>query len=319
MKEYEPVKSAKNNELRAGSNIHPVYVLQFGQVVPFLEQIIFMKPLLTAFLLLTCAQAIHAQYYYNDVIAAVQADKQYQSLKKNHIKEVNGSSFEADGNAAEGFLLSQQLTADYSKITTNAAYPSAGRSHTVHFYDHNQLTRTEDSSARVLTSTTYTYDEEQHLKLIRTTTDDPFMNSRSEEIHQWEYQTNGVPAGMLKITDGQDTTFVSFQYDDLGNISEEQWTRKGQILETYYYYYNDQKQVTDIVRFNARAKRLLPDFLFEYDAAGRISQTTQVTAGSSNYIVWKYVFNQQGLKVRDLCYNKQQQMVGRIEYAYVTQ
>lgn len=277
-----------------------------------------MNRFLTAILLLSGTQTIHAQYYYNDIIGAGQTNAQYLSLKNNHIKEVSATSFESDNKPADGFELTQSINTDYAKITTTASYPSTGPSFTTHYYNGSQLISTEDSTAKVITRSTYTYNSDQHIALLTTTTSDGFMNSRLEEAHQWSYQADGTPAGMLKIKDGKDTTFVSFVYDDKGNISEERWKRKGILLETWYYYYNDKKQLTDIVRFNTNAKRLLPDYLFEYDAAGHVTQMTQIS-GSSNYIIWKYVYNQLGLKVRDLAYNKQNQMVGRIEYIYTNQ
>jgi hypothetical protein len=104
--------------------------------------------------------------------------------------------------------------------------------------------------------------------------------------------------------------------DEHGNIIEEHWKRKNITFETYYYYYNDKNQLTDIVRFNKRVQKLLPDFLFEYDAAGRISQMIQVPPGSSNYSIWEYHYNDKGLKLEEICSNRQKQLLGKIVYSY---
>ena len=61
---------------------------------------------------------------------------------------------------------------------------------------------------------------------------------------------------------------------------------------------------------------MLPDFLYEYDNDGNLSQMMQVPAGSGNYIVWRYTYNNNGLKQTETAYNKQQQPVGRVEYKY---
>ncbi|BAV04702.1 YD repeat-containing protein [Filimonas lacunae] len=275
-----------------------------------------MKRFLLATLLLSGAGAtVKAQYYYNDILTVQQTNKQYQSYTTNHIKSISAASFESDGKAAESFEVTQKINADYSQMVTSASYPATGPSFTTHTYQFNQLVSTEDSTARVITKIAYTYNAQKQLSQIKTTTRDGFMNNKLEELHVWSYNASGAPAGMLRIQDGKDTTVVSFQYDEQGNAIEERWTRKGAVIETWYYYYNDKKQLTDIVRYNSRVKRLLPDYLFEYDADGRINQMTQIT-GSSNYMVWKYIINPQGLKVRDVCLNKQKQMVGRIEYTY---
>ncbi|RYD70888.1 MAG: lipoyl(octanoyl) transferase LipB [Sphingobacteriales bacterium] len=101
-----------------------------------------------------------------------------------------------------------------------------------------------------------------------------------------------------------DSTFVSFKYDESGNVGEEIWKRGSRITETYYYYYNDKQKITDIVRFNKKAKRMLPDFIIEYDEKGRVAQMTQSQSGSANYLVWRYQYNPQGLKDKDATYYK---------------
>src|SRR6476469_206814 len=109
---------------------------------------------------------------------------------------------------------------------------------------------------------------------------------------------------------------TSYEYNEKGNVGEEIWRRKGKETERYYYYWNDNHQLTDIVRFNLKARKMLPDFLFEYDSEGRVSQMTQVPANSSNYMIWKYVYDEKGLKKRELLYNKQHQAIGYVEYQY---
>ena len=79
---------------------------------------------------------------------------------------------------------------------------------------------------------------------------------------------------------------------------------------------NGKKQLTDVVRFNLKAQRMLPDFLFEYDEAGRIIQAVQVLQGSSDYTIWQYVYGPDGLKQKDILRDKQKQLLGRIEYTY---
>ncbi len=258
-----------------------------------------------------------AQYYYNDILAAAQSDKQYQVLKANNIQTVNARSFESDNKLAEGFQLNQEISKDAVKIITRTGYPSAGHSYTASYYTEGKMVKTEDSSANVFTVTNFEYNQQGQISRIVSLTNDPARNSRSEEIHAWTYQSNGLPAQMLKIKDKKDTTVVEFVADEKGNIAEERWKKNGRRIETYYYYYNDNHQLTDIVRYNVKAKQLLPDYLFEYDDKGRVSQMTQVPLGSSNYMVWKYIFNSKGLKQRELCYNKQKQLVGRIEYSYM--
>ncbi len=260
--------------------------------------------------------AASAQHYYNDIVSVQQTDKQYTLLKENKIRSVTAVSYEKDNSLTEGFSLTQRISADAQKTTTTISNPATGSSYSTTFYKDNKVARNEDSSANVVTITTYSYDNENRVAAILSIMRDPERKNSSEELHQWLYKPNGTPLKMLKIKDKSDTTVISFSYDEQGNVAEENWQRKGKTFETYYYYYNDKKELTDIVRFNIKAKRLLPDFVFEYNPQGQINKLSQTTTGGANYMIWQYIYNAQGLKQKEVCYDKQKQLVGRIEYSY---
>ncbi len=255
------------------------------------------------------------QYYYKDIVVAQLSERQYLALKTNHIHHVSATSYESDGQPTEDFSLTQEISPEAKTITVNSAYPSTGITITTNNYKFNKLVESVDNSKRVSNTTTYKYDSAGRVSSILTVTEDTFMNSHSEELHQWFYN-NGMPEKMLNIKDKSDTTVVVFTKDENGNIGQEDWKRKGAIVETYYYYYNETKQLTDIVRYNSRAKQMLPDFLYQYDAAGRIAQMTEIPVGSSDYMIWKYEYAPNGLKKSEILFDKQKQMVGHIEYAY---
>ncbi len=257
--------------------------------------------------------SVFSQYYYNDIVALQQSAKQYTSLTAARIKHVSATSFEGN-RPVDGFTVEQRISPDAKTITINTSDPSSGNAITINTYSNGRLVQTIDSSTNVLSKTQYTYDASGNISRISTTSDDAFMNSHSNEVHQWSYDNN-LPKQMIRIKDKSDTTFVTFTYDN-NNVAQETWMRKKQKAETYYYYYNARNQLTDIVRFNDRLRKMLPDFLYEYDEAGNVSQMMQVPAGSGNYIVWKYTYNANGLKQAEMAYNKQQQPVGRIEYTY---
>ncbi len=268
---------------------------------------------LVSFLLLFCCSfPAHSQYYYNDIVAFQQAAKRYSALVSARIKQVSATSFESN-QPVDNFKLEQQISPDARTITITSTDPSSGSLLTINSYNNGKLVQTKDSSTNVLSVAKYNYDANGNISTINTTSDDVFMNSHSTEIHQWIYNEN-APQKMLRIKDKTDTTTVTFIYDGT-NVAQETWTRKGHVAQTYYYYYNTKNELTDIVRFNIRVRKMLPDFLFEYDESGRVSQLTQVPNGSTDYMVWKYTYNN-GLKTKELLYNKQQQLVGRIEYKY---
>jgi len=273
-----------------------------------------MKAIVLLFSLFIMVQATYGQYYYNDIITTQQTNDQYLLLKKNHVQQVSAKSYEANGELTADFQLEQNILNNASEITTTSSFPSTGKSESESFYTNDKLSKTITNSNNVQSTVLYSYDGDL-LKSITTQTIDTFMNSSSQEVHQWFYE-NGKPTKMLLIKNNNDTTTVEFKIDDNGDVAEERWRKKDRIVENYFYYYNDQHKLTDIVRYNAKAQRLLPDFLFEYDNDGTLIQFTQIPQGSADYLVWQYVYLPNGLKQKELCFNKQKQPVGSIEYSY---
>jgi hypothetical protein len=257
---------------------------------------------------------VNAQYYYSDIITPQQVSKNYNTLVTAQVKKMKAKSFENDNSETANFILEQTLNANKRELKTTSSYVSTGTSVSISYFTANQqLQSSYDSSGNVVVKVSYRYNENL-LQSITTETTDTFMGSYSKEEHIWEYR-NGIPMQMYKIKDGKDTTFVKFVQDDQQRIVEERWFKKGREVEAYFYYYNN-TLLTDIVRFNAKVKRMLPDFLFEYNAQQQLIQLTQVMTGTSNYMTWKYDYNEKGLKVTDICYNKQQQLVGKVQYQY---
>lgn len=253
-----------------------------------------------------------SQYYYNDIIANNQSNRQYQLLKSNKIKKVTINSFDADNQPLQGLSLTQEFAPDYSELST---IDSSSTLNT--FYENNKVKRTSTTVKDIETITDYSYDDKGRLHSISSTSTDTALKSDAAEKHIWEYNSNDHPDYMLKIKNNTDTTRIELICDPQGNVIEEHWKKNNLSLETYYYYYNDKNLLTDIVRFNKRAQKLLPDFLFEYDANNRVSQMIQVPAGNSNYLVWHYSYNENGLKQQEICDDKQKQVVGKVVYSYL--
>jgi len=273
-----------------------------------------MKTIILLFFLFVTVQTIYGQYYYNDILTTQQTNNQYLLLKKNHVQQVSAKSYEADGELTSDFQLEQNILNNASEITTTSSFPSTGKSESQSSYANDKLSKTITNSDKVQSTVLYSYDNNL-LKSITTQTIDTFMNSSSQEVHQWYYE-NDKPTKMLLIKNNNDTTTVEFKIDEHGDVGEERWRKKGRIVENFFYYYNDQHKLTDIVSYNAKAQRLLPDFLFEYDNNGTLIKFTQIPQGSADYLVWQYVYLQNGLKQKELCFNKQKQPVGSIEYHY---
>ncbi len=183
------------------------------------------------------------------------------------------------------------------------------------FTDANgNVVKTIDSSQTITTTAVYNYNEQGMLQSVISTSSDTTRSNQTEE-HRWEYD-NGKIARMLRIKDKNDTAYVSFKTDEKGNIIEEQSVRKGVVSEPVYYYYDSNNRLTDIVRFSSKAKRLLPEYLFEYSPTNQVIQKITVPANSSDYLIWRYQYNDKGLKIREAIFDKRKQLTGKIEYLY---
>jgi hypothetical protein len=258
---------------------------------------------------------INAQYFYNDIIITKQTNAKYNLLLQQHIHTINAKSFEANNSLTPNFKLQQIIDNNAQSITTIATDNANGNTLSIGFYKDGKVTESKDSAVNVANEVFYTYDASGLISEIKTVSSDTFMNSLSTESHLWFYK-DGVPDYMYRIKEKTDTTLVQFKKDEQGNIAEERWIKKDKTVETYYYYYNTQHQLTDIVRFNIRAKRLLPDFLFEYDNNGLITEFTQIPQGVNDYYHWVYNYDANGLKESETCFNKQKQLLGKIAYSY---
>lgn len=257
-----------------------------------------------------------SQYYFNDIVSTQLSNEQYKQLRAQKIRKIKAISYEADNSLTEGFLLEEEISMDGKRIILSAATSGSRASVTNRFYELGKLKRTQSGTLNIDSRTEYTYSDKGQVLRIALTTTDTAMKSNLSEVHEWQYNEQGEPMAMLRIKNRLDTTHIEFVKDEQGLIAEEHWKKKGRTLETYYYYYDANKRLTDIVRYNGRLKKLIPDFQYEYDANGRISQMTQVSMSTSSYIIWKYTYNEKGLKQKELGYDKEKRLIGRIEYSY---
>lgn len=85
-----------------------------------------------------------------------------------------------------------------------------------------------------------------------------------------------------------------------------------------YYYYDEKNRLSDIVRYNTKVKKLLPDLMFEYDENNRVVQkiTTVSNLLMGGYLIWRYIFNEKGLKTKEALFNKDKELTGKIDYSY---
>lgn len=272
---------------------------------------------ITAFTVLACliAGSACSQHYYNDLLMTSDIIKKRAFFRQAGVRSVQMTSFDNNNQPIEGFSSTQEITNNFSTFTTTTVTALAGKNETMHFFnDKGQLNRSIDTSDGNKTVIEYTYDAASQVSSIVSRTYSP-GNYINKEQHLWFYKA-GRPERMLKVKNDRDTTYISFVADEKGNITEEKSVHKGQEQPTVYYYYDDRNRLTDVVRYNARAKRLLPDYVFEYDAAGRISMMLVTTQGGTDYQRWYYKYDDKGLKQQDICFGRNKALIGKVEYAY---
>jgi hypothetical protein len=174
-----------------------------------------------------------------------------------------------------------------------------------------------DSASSLISKTSYDYDDKGNLVSIANVVNDASDSVYESEVHQWLYNADGKPVRMFRIVNTTDTTDVRFTLDSKGNVIDELPFVKKISREKIYYYYDDKNRLTDIVRFNAKAGRLLPDYMFEYSANDEVAQKiTTLSAAGTVYLIWRYAYNDKGLKTTEASFNRNKELTGKIKYNY---
>ena len=269
--------------------------------------------LLQAFLL-HCPFACFSQYYYKDLLTTREVNHNFLLYKTSKVTRIKLNSFQGNTPVTEGFICEQKLSANQMVTYTKTA--DAGEAFfTASYNPKSLLVKTVDSTEETVSITRYDYDEEDRILNISNETRARDGSSQTDEVHTWQYNQAGKPVKMIRIKNKRDTTTVQFTLDEKGNVAEE-GRSGGREAEKIYYYYDDQNRLTDIVRYNNVAKRLLPDYIFEWEENGELATMLVVPEGSSDYLKWYYKYDEAGLKAIDFCYNKRKELQGKIEYNY---
>ncbi len=278
-----------------------------------------MKAIIFSILLCTFFSA-KCQYYYSDIIGSKELSKQQAAYIKNNVKTLTASGTDKNGVKASDF-------SEYHEVKENGAglriVNISGFTKTTSSYKFDNtgsVISVFDSTSAVQNLSTYFYDEAGRLSKIQNKVTDSSGNFNQTEVHTWIYNANGKPEKMWRTFDGQnsrDSMEVKFTIDENGNVGEEKAFKRGKETSFLYYYYDDKNQLTDIVRFNTKLKKLLPDIMFEYDDARNIIQKITTTSSQRmGYLIWRYIFNDKGLKTKEALFNSQKQLTGKIEYNY---
>ena len=276
-----------------------------------------MKNILGSFFILISSVTSHSQYYYKDIIGTREINQTIKLYLSNKVLSAEAIGFNGDG------LKNSDFSETHNFFAGNNLLKIATRDKTIitneyyRFDSKGLLINMTDTSSSLVSTTSYAYGEKDNPVLIKNTVTDGDDSIYTNEVHQWFYNGQGKPLRMLKISNNNDTTEVRFTLDEKGNVIEELPFIKKISGEKTYYYYDDKHRLTDIVRFNTKARRLLPDYMFEYTEKNQVSQKiTTLSMMDLGYLIWRYVYDDKGLKTKEASFNKDKVMTGKIEYSY---
>ena len=261
---------------------------------------------------------LQAQYYHKDILSNKQALKEKNLLQDLKIKKVIVHSFEGNRSESEGFFCEKKITKDYRQIETYTKSYITGRSILTSSYNENGLlVQSMDSSDIAVSASLYNYDAKGNIVTITSRShsfDDDFATSLTE-VHQYRYDEKNRPVQMLRIRNGNDSGLIDFVQDERGNITDE--IEPGINGKHFYYYYDDKNRLTDIVKFNTVKAALKPDFIFEYNRQNQLIKMVAVEEGmSGDYYNWLYVYGDDGLRIIEKCFSKENILLGYFEYEY---
>lgn len=258
-----------------------------------------------------------AQFFYKDIWVNQQLIKEFAILKNEKIRTVSVKSFEDDGEPSEGFYCERKIDRNFTKSEMISRSQITQQSLLVSNYnDKGWITQTVDSTQTSLARSLYDYDNKGRITMVTNFTKANDEQGGITETHQYIYNAAGKLEKMIRRKNNADISVVNFTIDEKGNVIDEEEIIRGKKGKKYLYYYDDKNRLTDVVHYNERAKRLLPDYMYEYNQLGQVKQMIATEDNISNYYIWKYTYNDQRLRESEKCYSKERRLLGSVQYEY---
>jgi len=267
--------------------------------------------------------ALHAQYYFDDLVGTKEMNRQMLVYNQQKVTSITALGYDANGKKTTDFSELHQILNEGKELKITRIN-SGNRSVVCSFFDNQgRLSKMIDSSSVIQNQTIYEYDTSGKIKKLENVVTDSANDFNQVETHFWFYNDMGRPLKMWRIVkqtgaeNNTDSLEVKFISDESGNIVEEHSFRKGIETNFLYYYYDDENRLTDIVRYNKKLEKLMPDIMFEYDDENRpIQKITTTSDRVIAYLIWRYIFNEKGLKTKEALFDNDKKLKGRIEYLY---
>ena len=258
-----------------------------------------------------------AQYYYNDIIGTTETNRLMKNYRANKVKMVTTVGIDQYGAKNDTYGEVQEVRENGTVLKTSTRNNAQVSVYYNRFDAQGRLISITDSSAGLINVISYQYDAEDRIKLIQNTTADAANDFNQIEAHHWTYDATGNPLKMWRTINNTDSLEIRFISDENGLPGDEKTFRRGIETGAVYYYYDENKRLTDVVRYNLKLKKLMPDMMFEYDEQNRVIQKITTTPSLKvSYLIWRYIYDDKGLKTKEALFNDDKQLTGKIEYNY---
>jgi hypothetical protein len=257
-----------------------------------------------------------SQYYYKDIITVKQTATDMAAYKEASVRKIKVKSIEPDGEMNKDFFCEKRISKDYKISSLYTRSNNTGKSLMESYFNAaGQLIKTYDSSDIVVSNSAYFYNNlGQLIKTVYTSksSDDDFINLIVEE-HIYEYNEKNLPYKMIRVKNSKDTIMILFSIDEKNNVALEKDTRDG---SKYYYYYDANNRLTDVVHASQYKEKMIADYIFEYNSSNQIIKMITTEEGENEYLVWKYTYDGK-LKMNEKIFSRGKKLVGQIEYEYI--
>ncbi|RFS20644.1 hypothetical protein DVR12_18960 [Chitinophaga silvatica] len=262
----------------------------------------------------------YSQYFFQDIYNTQQTMATMALLKENKIKTQQVQTLDANMEIDKDFRCERSVNPTYRQMKSQTQSSATGYSALISsFSPKGELSKTVDSSGASITTTQYRYDNSGRLLTVSSTSIARSNKMRFDESRNYIYDTSGRLQQMVQRKSGTgDSLVVVFKTDSVGHVIEEM-ELKGGIGKRVFYNYDKEGRLTDVYRYQAAKKKMLPDYIFEYNSQGKLTKMTTVNAQTSTYTIWEYEYQPDGLPSKEICYGKGKELLGLVKYGYEKQ
>lgn len=272
-----------------------------------------LRTFISAASLLLVVTTAEAQYYYQDVYNTQQTAATLALFKNNKVSFQHVKTLDANQETDNDFICIRGMNPTYRQMRAVTQSTVSGRSVlTSTFNNAGRLIRSVDSVDNSISNMQYLYTPDGQLLEIQTSSRGREDKFKMTENRRYVYDSLGRLQQMIVKKGGLDSTVVKFTTDTAGRVIQEAQPGRQRV----YYNYDSKGRLTDVLRFHPTRKKMLPDYSFEYDAGGKLTQMTVVNIESGDYLIWKYSYDEKGLPQREECAGKEKTVLGMIRYTY---